>query len=515
MTDDTRVEESKFDTGGNVPALEPGDLPWGYGDDRITAIVRDPESAYLYWEITDAAIADARSRLGPAGPQGWCNLRVYDTTGHEFDGTNANDYFDIGVDRTDREYFLMIRRPTSVMHAEIGIKTHEGFFQPIARTGRAEFPRNAPSPNTSLEWMTVTSDDTPPAARPFLSRYSGGEPPLPGRAGAGYVDVWRAAYAPSISADGGGIAAGGAPAHHDHASKSGAGIHRTVERSAHIERWWHLEEWRAEWRGGLRFTRWVGSAAELGGAVSWQEGPFPVELLDAGRVAVEFLEEAPVHLQAEGMGFTVYGPWRVTVRSYDAPQRRVLATWSVRWVRATTPMIERWGLSVEHQVISGFSTEKLIGGASEQGLVIESGASERWRIGASERMWAGASEWVAAGASETVFLGASQWGFAGASALLYRGASERIGASERWRMGASERLLGGASEWVGRREWAGGSETLGGSEWLGGSENLGASIGGSQWVGGSEHVGSTVPNASGHKENGGVFERWGGRLEEG
>src|SRR5579859_2001367 len=53
MPDDTRVEQSKFDLGAVAPRLESGQLPWGYGENRITAIVRDPDSAYLYWEITD------------------------------------------------------------------------------------------------------------------------------------------------------------------------------------------------------------------------------------------------------------------------------------------------------------------------------------------------------------------------------------------------------------------------------------------------------------------------------
>jgi hypothetical protein len=341
-----------------------------------------------------------------------------------------------------------------VIHVEVGIKTDEGFFQPIARSGAAEFPRNGPSPNTMLEWMTVTSDDAPPAASPYQSRYAGPEPQLPGRAGAGYVDVWRAAYAPSMPQDG--VA--------EHAAFSGAGIHRTVERRTHIERWWHLDEWRSEWRGGLRFTRREGTLQDL---VQWKEGPFPVELLDPERIAIELLGEPPVQLLHEGMEFTVYGPWRVTVRSFDVdPQRRVLATWSMRWVRAMTPMIERWGFGVERTIQSAFERGHFAVGASEAHGLLERGASERWRIGASERMWLGASEWLAAGGSETLFLGGTQWGFAGASAFAYLGASERAGASERlggsemWRAGGAASPIGGASEqrphggerWAGRLE---------------------------------------------------------------
>lgn len=400
--DDTRVEQAKFELGGSEPSIDAGELPWAYGEDRITAVVRDPDSAYLYWEITDEGIAAARARLGKAGAHGWCNIRVYDTTGRDFDGTNANDYFDIRVDRADREYYLMIRRPTSSMHVEIGIKTHEGFFQPIARSGRADFPRNAPSPNAGLEWMTVTSEGAPPCVAPFRSRYSGPEPPLPGRDGAGYVDVWRAGYAPKHDE----------PVSAEHGAGSG---YRTIERHqvAHIERWWRLDEWRAEWKAGLRFLRW--------------------EHLDPQRIAIELLGDEPHHVQYEGGEMVVYGPWRITIRDFGTePGRRVVSTWSMRWVRATTPLIERWEHVVERQVVSGWEREHFAVGASEAHGLLERGASELLRIGGSERLWIGASEWVAGGASEVL------WG--GASHLLALGASEKLGASE-W-LAASEHFAG-------------------------------------------------------------------------
>ena len=448
-----QAAESKFDLGASDPeaGIDAGELPWGYGEDRITAIVRDPDSAYLYWEVTDEGIASARARLGPAGDHGWCNVRVYDTTGHDFDGTNANDYFDIRVDRSDREYYVMIRRPTSSMHAEIGVKTDEGFFQAISRSGRADFPRNAPSPNASLEWMTVTSEDAPPSVAPYRSRYGGPEPRLPAREGAGYFDVWRAAYAPSMPEK-------DTPG--EQASSSASVVHRTVERAhaEHIERWWRLDEWRAEWRGGLRFARWLGTPDEQA-SFSWREGPFPLDLFDAERVAVELLGEAPAHLRAEGNEFVVYGPWRVVMHGFEAepaaePKRRVLSTWSVRWVRARTPMIEHFEHVLERRRVSAYEREHVVAGASEQHVLRERGASEHWRLGASERMWLGGSEWLAAGASETLWIGASQLAWVGSSALLFRGASERAGASERTPMGASERARTGASGGLGASDRA-------------------------------------------------------------
>ena len=39
----------------------------------------DPDSAYLYWEVTDERLAGVRVHLGKGGSHGWCNVRVYDT----------------------------------------------------------------------------------------------------------------------------------------------------------------------------------------------------------------------------------------------------------------------------------------------------------------------------------------------------------------------------------------------------------------------------------------------------
>jgi hypothetical protein len=189
MSDEDRVEKAKFDLGdaGAVDAdIDAGNLPWSYGEDRITALVVDPDSAYVYWELTDDALAGARSRLGPGGAHGWCNLRVYDVTGRAFDGTNANSYVDVRVERDDREHFLTVRRPGSTLSVEIGIKTTEGYFQAIVRSGPADFPRASASSDGSVEWAQVApAGPPPPCVAPYRSRFSGPEPPQPGGGGSG------------------------------------------------------------------------------------------------------------------------------------------------------------------------------------------------------------------------------------------------------------------------------------------------------------------------------------------
>src|SRR5690242_16150392 len=66
------------------PRLE--HIPWGYGQDRVTAMAVDPDRLYAYWEVTDPAIERARRGLGHGGKDAWLCLRIYDISGRIFDG---------------------------------------------------------------------------------------------------------------------------------------------------------------------------------------------------------------------------------------------------------------------------------------------------------------------------------------------------------------------------------------------------------------------------------------------
>jgi hypothetical protein len=466
-------EGAKFELGAPRLPFDGLPLPWSYGDDRITAMVRSPDSLYLYWEITDDGIADARKRLGAghAAAHGWCNLRVYDTTGHDFDGTNANDYFDVRVERTDRDYFLNLDRPTASFQVEIGIKSEEGFFQAIARSGRADFPRKGPSGNHALEWMTVTSEGAPPAARPFVSRYAG-PPPGSGRAQA--------------------EASGGtAPAASNGVGGPLESRTFTWTHPSHVEvRWegpWISQAWRTEWR-----LRWIGardaqSASPIETA-QWVVGPFPLELLagqQAGRLDVRFLGDGQVVLENYASGIEVFGPWEVRIQSFETgSERRTLGSWRVHWVRVEPAKVERWWAVFERARLSAWAGMRSTGGASESRAIAWAGASEVWRMGASERWSAGASEWMAMGGSEVARAGASELLFGGASALLFAGASAMAwgGASELAWGGASEARYGGASE----ARFGGASEltsgTSGTSRTSGGGAASGANQAYTEWL---------------------------------
>jgi hypothetical protein len=384
-------------------------------------MVVDPERLYVYWEVTDEAIARARAGLGPGGSDAWLNLRVYDVTNRIFDGTNAHAYFDQSVSRTDRQWFFSLGKPTSTAVVELGLKSQEGYFVRVERSGRADFPRVEPTSGGGVEWLTVHAATGPV-----------GEP----------------------------AADGPAP----------TSVHRTPEPATHVEllRVWDIRRTHAglagEWlirdesfgTGWESAFEWAGThRIEWQGPVtreSWEAGPFPYPV-EASPYVEERYDGAVTMRSVEGRTHIVYGPWRVVIRGLGAKaERKVLAIWETyrSWVAHTgaASHIVTAGTRVgdgSEQLALGASelrwraaSELRLGGASE---VYRLGASELRYLGASETLYAGASEWRLWGASELRFLGASEWLYGGASELRYVGASERLypGASEQQYLGASER----------------------------------------------------------------------------
>jgi hypothetical protein len=434
------VLSHKFELGKHgVAREEPRTIPWSYGHDRVTAMPVDPDRLFVYWEVTDEAIARARTQLGAGGPGAWLNVRVYDVSDRLFDGTNAHSYFDHKVERHDRQWFFDINKPASQGIVDVGLRSNEGFFVKVARSGRVDFPRRGPAAWSEPEWMSVrATGEVAAAGRGLPGQQGGGEAHHGGDHPGGFepVPLWtmRAPWEQIL--------------------REGQGGHE--ERI----------EWQESWSNGTmemhRTFAWESPMM----VSSWESGPFtyPVEV---PQPTTESFEGALKVYRVQGRTHVHYGPWQVVIRGLGAQfARQVLARWEVQrsWVAEEGHEVR--GVRVISHEGAG-SSEIVARGASERRWRGESelrlqGASERYFLSASERRLGGASETLFAGASQWVVRGASERRLFGQSELRMRGASEvmYLGASE-WRLGgASEARIGGASE----RRFAGASESrLGGA----------------------------------------------------
>lgn len=433
----TRTVTSPFDPRqAPAPTREPRaaeHIPWSYGQDRVTAIDVDPNRMLVYWEISDPAIERAREGLGAGGPEAWLSLRIYDVTGRIFDGTNAHGYFDVKVERSDRQWVVEVGKPTSTAIVELGVKSLEGYFVKMVRSGRLDFPRDHSAPPAPTEWLTVHAVGgvgsprvlVPEGRHPALTNGSAASPGLATRERVHAQDAF-----PLFD-----------PQH----------VYLREAFPEFERRWtwfgWQLPEvLRREWVESLQ-SFWESGVLDAG--VSWESGPFTTAFGPMS-LSVEYQSGGAIRVEhVDGKARVVHGPWQVIVRGIDAKgAQRVVGRWQMQRTVVLEGGYERidagafTGAGVAGEVSLGGSAWL---GASERRWLA---ASEIRLEGASEMYFLGASELRYGGASEFVFAGATERRFRGASELATRGASEwRLGGGSEGRLGgASERALGGASE---------------------------------------------------------------------
>jgi len=387
------------------PAPVFGDIPWGYGQTRITAIARDPYTVFAYWEFPDEAVAAVRKKTSVRN--GGFALRVYDTTYRLFDGSNAHAYFDVPVDRTTNRYYLFLNRPATTFTLDVGLKGGDGRYAVIARSGPAETPRDSVSGDSRVEWKTVAS---PESFRPYhhrLKPHAGGPPPAPPPAAVEPLP----APVPDLSRD---PAPPPAP---------------EVVREALTREGWKEEHWSEPTPDGtdVRWVRWSGPIRT--------EGAAPTEGKSYEKIEVEFRSDPWIVRQEKGER-RVFGPWNVVVHGWEKKTgKQVLQRWTIHSSWATEERSVRAEIPVMvYRLLAGAKTRSFGGaGGSERRLAREGGSSEAMLGGASERRRRSGSELRLAGSSEILFLAGSEWMSQGASEWMAEAArGSRGGASERW-----------------------------------------------------------------------------------
>ncbi|HEY3346201.1 MAG TPA: DUF4912 domain-containing protein [Nitrospirota bacterium] len=149
------VEESKYYTGQPFEAIYglPSELPASYGDDEITLLVRDPHWGFAFWEVTQQKLDDMRASLGEDGRDAHLALRLYDITGINFNGFNANTHYDTGIFERVGNWYLNTGNPGGTFVTDVGLKTPNGVFITLARSNAIDMPRDTVSEVLDEEWL--------------------------------------------------------------------------------------------------------------------------------------------------------------------------------------------------------------------------------------------------------------------------------------------------------------------------------------------------------------------------
>jgi hypothetical protein len=120
---------------------EPSDyeLPHGYNQDRLVALVRDPQWIFTYWEITEE-----RKQAHPGGD--WV-MRVFDHT--------AGDYREQVIDIEARNWYIETDRDGHVLQLAIGGQGPDGDYVPLLWSNKVITPPQGASPLVDERWLTI------------------------------------------------------------------------------------------------------------------------------------------------------------------------------------------------------------------------------------------------------------------------------------------------------------------------------------------------------------------------
>lgn len=136
------------------------ELPWGYGDNKIAIMARDPEWIYAYWEISAEKLNTERKLHGSRWAGSLSVLRVYDVTGiNDFDGYNANSYYDVIINDFAGSWYLNVGTPDRLYCVDLGRILSDGIFTVLARSNYTFTPRNSMSDIIDPEWMLVSDQE--------------------------------------------------------------------------------------------------------------------------------------------------------------------------------------------------------------------------------------------------------------------------------------------------------------------------------------------------------------------
>jgi hypothetical protein len=139
------------------PAVEPeayvdrgAELPRHYGRDLIVGMVRDPNWAYVYWELEGGKRERLTDEYGPAifDHAQWV-LRLHNLS--------AGAVEDMPVLLETGNWYLNVP-DASDFFVEIGLVTRDKTFISLATSNRFSTPRADVSPATDEEWMIVEED---------------------------------------------------------------------------------------------------------------------------------------------------------------------------------------------------------------------------------------------------------------------------------------------------------------------------------------------------------------------
>jgi len=129
---------------------ELSELPEGYGESRIVLMPRDPQWAYVYWDISNEHKEELRRQGGSR-----LALRFYDVTDVDLSYQNPHSLQQYECDEVAREWYMPVPVSDRDYVAEIGYVCNDGRWLVLARSTPVRIPPVYPSDWVEDLYITV------------------------------------------------------------------------------------------------------------------------------------------------------------------------------------------------------------------------------------------------------------------------------------------------------------------------------------------------------------------------
>jgi len=158
-----RVEATKFEVGQEdleaetLASVDEGlpDLPSGYGESRIVLLPRDPQWAYVYWDVPGEHKESLRAQGGQQ-----LALRLYDATDVNLDYQSPHSLQEYPCDELAREWYLPVPLSDRDYVIDIGYRCADGRWLVLARSVPVHIPPVYPSDWVEDQFITVSWDES-------------------------------------------------------------------------------------------------------------------------------------------------------------------------------------------------------------------------------------------------------------------------------------------------------------------------------------------------------------------
>ena len=153
-----KAQESLVEGSGHVFSGGDGYLTKSPDTTKVVLLSVDPHVTHAYWVMSSDNLKNAKLLLGKDYERAEAILRFYDITYIIFNGSNAHNSFDVPIDLRAENWYVPLWSPEKSYCADLGLRTEDGRFFPLARSNVAGTPRACPSSRKEERYMLVEED---------------------------------------------------------------------------------------------------------------------------------------------------------------------------------------------------------------------------------------------------------------------------------------------------------------------------------------------------------------------